>query len=191
MQLIPYLAVGALLLLSLYGFARRTNRAEGGSDAMIEARQALNALQAGLLPTELVGRIFSREDLDYVESEASREIRDQFLEERRTVALSWVRRVRAQVLSLKRFHLGSARFYAQLSLRTELALAVDFATLLMACRALQVLLYLRGPYAAPGIVGSTAATASRVCRVSAESLAFRTPASAGSVRGRATGPARP
>jgi hypothetical protein len=190
MQLIPFLAVGAILLVSLYTFARRGNRAEGGSGAMVEARQALNALQSGLLPSELVGRIFSREDLEYVESETSEEIREQFLEERKRIALSWVSRVRKQVLSLKRFHLGSARFYAQLSLRTELALAVDFATLLLACRALQIYLYIGGPYAAQGFVGSTAATATRVCQVSAESLAFLTPAYAGNTRGRTTGAVR-
>ncbi len=190
-QLISFLVIGALLLVSLYSFARSSNRAEGGSGAMVQAKHALNALQAGLLPPELVGRIFSREDLEYVESETSEEIRELFMEERKKVALFWVSRVRKQVLSLKRFHLGSARFYARLSLRTELALAVDFATLLFACRALQVFLYLRGPYAAPGIVGSTAATAARVCKVSEKSLSFLTPAYAGRVGDRATRPARP
>ncbi len=190
-QLISFLVIGALLLVSLYSFAWRSQRAEGGSGAMLEARQAVNALQAGLLPPELVGRIFNRQDLEYVESQTSAEIRELFLEERKKIALFWVGRVRKQVLSLQRFHLGSARFYARLSLRTELSLAVDFTTLLFACRALQVFLYFRGPYAAPGIVGSTAATASRVCTISAKSLSFLTPAYAGTVIDSAARPARP
>jgi hypothetical protein len=190
MQLIPFLVIGALLFVSLYTFARRTNRAEGGSGAMVQAKQALNNLQVGLLPTELVGRIFSREDLEYVESETTKEIRELFLEERKRITLFWVGRVRQQVLSLRSFHLGSARFYARLSLRTEVALAVDFASLLLACRMLQVLAHLRGPYAAPGIVGSMAATASRVCKISEKSLSFLTPAYAGGVGDRATRTAR-
>jgi hypothetical protein len=189
-QLISFLVIGALLLVSLYFFARRGHRAEGGSGAMVEARQALNALQAGLLPPELVGRVFARADLKYVESETSDAIRELFLEERKAVALSWVSRVRKQVLSLRRFHLGSARFYARLSPWTELALAGHFAVLLIECRMLQVSLYLRGPYAAPRMVGFTAAAAARVCKVSEESLAFLTPAYAGRVSDRAT-PARP
>jgi hypothetical protein len=189
-QLISFLVIGALLLVSLYFFARRGHRAEGGSGAMVEARQALNALQAGLLPPELVGRVFARADLKYVESETSDAIRELFLEERKTVALSWVSRVRKQVLSLRRFHLGSARFYARLSPWTELALAAHFAVLLIECRVLQVSLYLRGPYAAPRMVGFTAAAATRVCKVSEESLAFLTPAYASRVSDRAT-PARP
>lgn len=187
-QLMPFLLVGALLLVSLYFFARPTQRAEGSAGALVEARQALNTLQSGLLPPELVGRIFARNDLDYVESSTSKEIRDLFLEERTKIALSWVSRVRKQVLTLKSFHLGSARFYARLNPRTELALAVDFAALLFACRALQVFLYLRGPYAAPGIVVSTAASATRVCKISQDSLAFLTPAFAVRVSGRATRP---
>jgi hypothetical protein len=175
-QLISFLGIGALLLVSLYFFARGSNRAEGGSGAMVEARQALNALQGGLLPPELVGRIFDRQDLEYVEAKTSKEIRELFIEERKKIALFWVSRVRMQVLSLKRFHLGSARFYAQLSLRTELQLGLDFARLLLACRALQFFLYVRGPYAVPAIVGATAATASRVCKVSEKSLSFLTPA---------------
>jgi hypothetical protein len=189
-QLIPFLVIGALLLVSLYSFVRRGERAEGGSEALVEARHALNTLQAGLLPPELVGRIFARQDLEYVDSEASKKIRELFLEERKTIALSWVSRVRKQVLNLRRFHLGSARFYARLSPWTELSLAVNFAALLFECRALQVFLYVRGPYAAPRMVGFTASAATRVCKVSEESLAFLTPVYAGRVGDRAARPAR-
>lgn len=188
--MISFLVIGALLLFSLYSLARRGRRAEGGSGAMVQAKQALNSLQSGLLPPELVGRIFARQDLEYVESHSPIEIRELFLEERKQVALSWVSRVRKQVLSLRRFHLGSARFYARLSVRTELSLAVDFAILLCACRVLQISMFFGGPYAAPGIVGSTAATATRVCKVSEESLAFLTPAYASRAVGRAAGPGR-
>jgi hypothetical protein len=176
MQLILFLGTGALLLVSLYFFARRGRRAEGGSGAMAEAKQALNTLKAGLLPPDLIGRVFASEDLDYVDSQGSAEIRDLFLAERKRVVLSWVSRVRKQVLSLRRFHLGSARFYARLSPWTELVLAVQFAVLLFECRLLQVSVFLRGPYAAPRMVGFTAAAATRVCKVSEQSLAFLTPA---------------
>jgi hypothetical protein len=189
-QLISFLSIGALLLISLGFFVRRGQRAEGGSGALVQAKQALNTLQGGLLPSELVGRIFDRQDLEYVDSETSKEIRELFLEERKTIALSWVSRVRKQVLSLRSFHLGSARFYAQLSLRTEISLAVDFAALLFECRALQFFLYVRGPFAVPRMVGATAATATRVCKISEQSLAFLTPVYAVRVGEGATRPAR-
>ena len=160
-QLILFLLGGVLLLVSLLFLARRTPRAEGGGRALAEARQALNTLQVGLLPSDLAGRIFAKDDLEYVMSRAPKRVHAMFFRERKRVALFWVHQVRTQIVCLRRFHLGAARFYSRLSFRSEVALALDFAALLLACRALQVLLYLRGPYAAPGMIGMTMATAAR------------------------------
>jgi hypothetical protein len=120
-QLISFIAIALGLGVSLASLALR-KRVEGGSDAMVKAKQALSSLQAGLLPAEM------------------------------------------------------ARFYAGLSLGTEISLGFDFAVLLLACRALQVSVHLGGPYAAPRMVASTAAIANRVCAISERSLAFLTPA---------------
>ena len=174
-QLISFIAIALGLGVSLASLALR-KRVEGGSDAMVKAKQALSSLQAGLLPAEMVARIFDRTDLIYVESQSSNDLREMFLSERKQVVLSWIRRVRQEVNDLKSFHLGSARFYAGLSLGTEISLGFDFALLLLACRALQVSVYLGGPYAAPRMVASTAAIANRVCAISERSLAFLTPA---------------
>ena len=174
-QLILFLLVAVMLFFSLYLLARRSSHAEGSAQDLLKARQALNALQNGLLPHEILGRIFAKEDLDYITSGTPRCIQELFLEERKRIALSWVGQVRRQLLSLRQFHLGSARFYSQLKLRTEIRLAVEFAGLLLACRALQFVLYVRGPYAAPRIVEATAASAAKVCGVSEKSLAFLKP----------------
>jgi hypothetical protein len=174
-QLISFIAIALGLGASLASLALR-KRAEGASDAMVKAKQALSSLQVGLLPAELVARLFDRGDLAYVESQSSQDIREMFMSERKQVVLSWIRRVREEVKDLKSFHLGSARFYAGLSLSTEISLGIDFAMLLIACRALQVSVYLGGPYAAPRMVASTAAMANRVCNVSERALAFLTPA---------------
>ncbi len=185
-QLVLFVTIGALLLFAVVSFALR-RRVEGGSVALVQARQALNQLQVGLLPADLVGRVFDRADLDYVESQSSAEVRELFMEERKRVALLWVSRVRKQLGNLKKFHLGSSRFYAHLNVGTELLLAFDFARLLFACRLLELFVRLRGPYAAPRMVGAMAATATKVCHVSQESLAFLTPAYAQAV----DAPARP
>lgn len=186
-QLILFLSVGAALVASLIFLVWRSPRAEKGSKALVEARQALVALQTDLLPTELIGRIFAREDLEYVQSQAPGRVCAMFLSERRLIALAWAAQIRKQVLNLMRFHLGSARFYARLNFRTELALAFQFASLLLACRALQMVLYLGGPYAAPRIVGATVATAAQVCSISERSLAFLNSARLGALPGRPRG----
>lgn len=172
-QLIISLLVGLALAVSLYFFARRVKpSAEGSAQQLRQARQTLDSLQFGLLPNDLVQRIFAREDLEYVLSAAPPDVQALFLKDRKNIALAWVCRVRSAVLDLVRFHRGHARLHAQLSFSTESRLALNFARLLTTCRLLQVALYLRGPYAAPGMVRTAAAAAGRVCSISENSLAF-------------------
>jgi hypothetical protein len=176
-ELLFFFLIGAALLSLLLFLARRGNpRAEGDSGVLLDARRALDSLQGGLLPEELVQRIFAREDLDYLISSAvPKTVQNLFIVERKKIALSWISQVRCQISSLKRFHVGAARSYAHLGLRTELELACNFAALLLACRALHFAMYLGGPYVAPRMVGATAAAAAKICTVSEQSLAFLNP----------------
>lgn len=175
-QVAFFVLVGTGLLVLLYFFARRTDpRAEGGAQALVVARQALNSLQTGLLPLGLVERVFAQDDLHFVMSTAGVPVRELFLRERKRIALSWIGQVRRQVVSLKQFHSGQSRLYAGLDIRSEFALAMSFASLLILCRVLQAVFYLRGPYAVPGVVGTAISAAGKVCAVSERSLAFLTP----------------
>jgi hypothetical protein len=171
-QLVLFLVLGAAFLIALFVFASRSRRAEGGAQAVVEARQALVSLQVELLPPAILGRIFDKQDLAYVLARAPEEIQQLFFQERLKVALSWIRQLRQQILNLKQFHLGSARFYAGLSFKTELQLASEFFLLLSTCRALQIVVRWGGAYAAPRMVGQAAAAAARVCELSEKSLDF-------------------
>lgn len=173
-QLILFLAIAALLVAVLVVLASRGSRAEGGAEALVEARQALTHLQTGLLPPELVGRFFAPEDFEFVASAAPRAAQGVFYRERKKIALAWVREIRQQIRILRRFHLGAARFYARMGLRSEMALATDFATLLIACRMVQVLVYIGGPRVAPRLIGATVGAGQRICEAYEEALAFLT-----------------
>jgi hypothetical protein len=178
MPLILFVMIGALLLLALLYLMVRPSGQEGeGPDPLSDARQAVEALESALLPPEMIGRVFAREDFDYVASSFPEDICRMFLRERRKIARSWVNMVEKQILALRRFHRIAARHHSGLSFRAEAGLAFDFAALLLACRALRVLLYVRGPFAAPNIVGATVAGATRVCEASKQSMAFLNPAS--------------
>jgi hypothetical protein len=171
--LILYLGVGIGLFVLMFVLARRTHTpVEGSAHQFVEARGSLQTLQQGLLPRDLINRIFDRQDLHYVTEKMSPKIRKLFLGERKRVSLSWVRRVRLEILNLMQFHRAHSRFYIRLSLMTEIRLALDFAGLLLACRVLETLFYFRGPYAAPRMVNMTASAAARLCMASEKSLAF-------------------
>lgn len=171
-QLILFLFIGVLLLASLLILARRSGRPEGGAESLVEARQALKHLQSGLLPTELVDRFFAAEDFEFVASAAPPDVNALFRRERKKIVLAWIGQVRQQIRSLRRFHLGAARFYSRLSLGSEMALAMDFAKLLITCRALQLLVYVGGARVAPRMIAATAAVGWRICDVTERALAF-------------------
>jgi hypothetical protein len=188
-ELIFFVALGVGLLVLVYFFLRSPEpKAEGGARALVEARQALNSLRSGLLPANLVERVFAQDDLRFVSSAASAGVQRLFLCERKRIALSWVAQVRKQVLSLKEFHSGQSRLYARLEVRTEVGLALSFASLLVLCRVLQATFYLRGPYAAPRMVGIAITAAGRVCAVFEQSLAFLPLTPAGALRPDSPGP---
>ncbi|HXZ12987.1 MAG TPA: hypothetical protein VEG64_11370 [Candidatus Sulfotelmatobacter sp.] len=179
-ELILFLSIGIGLLVLLFALARRPARQEGTAQALVEAKHALRTLQESLVAAELVERIFDQGDWKYVASAAAEATKDEFLRDRKKIAVAWTHRVKTQILSLKEYHFRHSRFYSQLNPATEFSLALSFAALLQQCRLLQLLLIIGGPYAAPALVGRTAAATARICAVSEKSLAFLNPATAGS-----------
>jgi hypothetical protein len=172
-SLLVVVALIAVLVLSARG--RNAPTAVGSGQEIVEAREALDRLQTGLLPAEFVERIYDRADLEYVIKSAPREVQKQFIAERKRIAIAWIERVREEIRELWNFHLRESRRHAAMSVRSEIALAFDFYSLLAACRILQLFVQIRGPYAVPGIVRGTMAAAERVCEASERSLAVLTP----------------
>jgi hypothetical protein len=134
--------------------------AEGSGQTVIDARSALDRLQLGLLPPEFVSRLYDRRDLDFVMACTPPEVQRRFLAERKRIALEWVGRVRKEIVELRRFHTEQSRLHANIGVRSELALAFDFASFLMVCR----------PYGVQGVVHWTTAAADRLCTISEKSL---------------------
>jgi hypothetical protein len=171
--LILCLGVAIGLFALLYVLSRGSHVPVAGSaHQFVEARGSLQTLQQGLLPQDLIDRIFDRRDLAFVTEQVPADICKLFLAERKRISLNWVRRIRLEILNLMHFHRAHSRFHTQISLLTEMRLAVDFAALLLACRILEVLFYLRGPYASPRMVNATASAAARLCTAAEKSLAF-------------------
>ncbi|MGH9714212.1 MAG: hypothetical protein ACRD5M_13020 [Candidatus Acidiferrales bacterium] len=171
--LIIYFAIAAgLLLLLLLASLRRTTPAEGTAQALLGAKQALRTLQLGLLPTELVGAFFARNDFDFVVATAPESIQRLFLAERKRIVLAWLSQVRLQIMHLQHFHFEHSRHFVRLSLAKEIVLAAEFAALRMRCRMLSLLVYFRGPYGAPYRFEKAAASAAHLCAISERSLAF-------------------
>jgi hypothetical protein len=164
------IAASLLVLLLLAARRKRAPSAEGSSQAVIDARGALDRLQSGLLPREFVSRLYDRRDLDFVMACTPAEVQRRFLAERKRLALQWIGSIRNEIVELRRFHTEQSRLHANIGVRSELALAFDFSSFLMACRILELALRLRGPYGVQGAVRWTIGAADRLCAISEKSL---------------------
>lgn len=164
------IALGLLIFLLLLARPQRTPTIEGSGQLVVDARGALDRLQRDLLPREFVSRLYDRRDLDFVMACTPREVQKRFLAERKRLAIAWVGRVREEIVELRRLHVGKSRLYANIGMRSEVALAFDFASFLIACRILELALRIRGPYGVPGIVRWTMGAADRLCAISEKSL---------------------
>ncbi|HWF37410.1 MAG TPA: hypothetical protein VG322_02760 [Candidatus Acidoferrales bacterium] len=179
MELFLFVIFAVVFLASIYLFVRPRARVEGSALDVLRAREDLSVLQSGLLPAEIVERIFAKADYEFLLAESTKEVQELFLAERKRLALLWAGYLLQRIRNLQQFHLGSARFYSRLRLGTEIRLASEFFSLLWFCRALQFVIYLRGPYAAPRMAGRVAAAAATVCATSEEVMNFLKPAQAG------------
>jgi len=145
---------------------------EGSAESLVSAHHAISSLQISLLSDRVTDRIFSDSDFDYVSSMGTPDILQLLLEERRRLALLWVGQVRAQIGTLMRFHRSQSALYANLSLSAELRLVYGFWSLLAFCRALEFLIFLRGPYRARAAVRRAVSAAGHLCDVTGGPVAF-------------------
>jgi len=170
--LFSLLGVGLLAILFVVLSRPAPSAPEGSAESLLVAYHALNRLQQSLLATRTVEQIFCDSDSAFVGSIGSAEITSLFHSERRRLALYWVSEVRAQIISLLRFHRTQSGFYANISIREELSLIGGFWSLLLACRGLQLLIFFRGPFAARAFAARAVLAASGVCNVAGKPISF-------------------
>jgi len=175
-QLVLFLAAGVLLLAFLLFWALRATESAAGSKALSDARETLTALELELPPRALVERIFSPQDWDFVSSQNAVQIRLTFLQERRTIALSWLRQTRKQAARLMDFHRRAVRWNSNLSPAIEIKLAANYVLFLLVCEILLGLIWLRGPFYARRMVGYAMGMAEQLWFTSGQLLAGLDPA---------------
>ncbi|MGB6877654.1 MAG: hypothetical protein WBD87_16645 [Candidatus Acidiferrales bacterium] len=169
-QIFFSLVIGCLLLgVMLYWFLQGdiSNKVE-----LPDARNALGRLQSQFLPVSLVDRILDYNDFVFVDKLQEPSILHSLETERTAIAAYWLRHTRQQVKLLMTFYVKSARHNAKLAAPLEFNLAFNYFFFLMACNALQGLIWLRGPFYALKVARCTMMVATRFCAVSEKILAI-------------------
>lgn len=157
--------LGACLFLSRRG---RRRDFEGGAYGI--EHETTGALGWDPLTSELSGRIFDREDSDFVASETSRQITRQFRRERTALALEWLRAIRGRVNQLMRGHLRASRRNDDLKPADEIKLWFEFLLFQMTSGILYLVIWACGPARAVELVGYSLGLAAQLQKVTEEAL---------------------
>jgi hypothetical protein len=145
------LAIGGSLLLVAFlawrsaavitrEFSPRPGPLSSGSDFESEA-----------CPPEVVSRIFSGQDWDFVAATHAEPLKKFFQWERKSVALLWVQETSTGIKEIIREHSALARRSENLEFTTELQIFFQYARLRMICVLLFALIALGGPHWVRGL----------------------------------------
>jgi hypothetical protein len=126
----------------------KTWKEDGEEQARVEAAdRARPKSRDALQPQELVFRIFSRQDREFIFLMRSPGLQRMYQRERRKVALHWVRQTSREVSRIMRTHRLSSRQSHNLNVATEANLLIQFLKLQFLCGLLVLLIRIFGPHA--------------------------------------------
>lgn len=177
--LLVFLPVALLFLAALFVWALRTRGSAKVSRGSSGAREALTGFELELPPRALVERIFATQDWDFISRQSPPQIQRAFLEERRGIALSWLRETRGQAARLLDFHLRIVRRNVNLRPAAEIGLAFRYALFLLESEVLGLLIWLGGPFHSRRMVGYAVSTAQQLSYIRGQLLDAMTGAALG------------
>ncbi len=186
-HLVSVVLLGLLLLALLVHWSRRSSDCAITIDEFSEAQKGLTTLRWELVQTGPVGRMFAQEDLHFICSQTTPRIQRLFQNERKRLAISWLRHTRQQITRLMDLHLRLASYASDPAPAVELRLAINYLSFIAVCHVLLVLLWLRGPFRVRKIVDYAIAAAHSLCTVFSSRLENINPARLGPVRPRPAG----
>lgn len=146
-ELLFFLALSLALLVLLLLWASRGARVAANQEEIAGVQEALAALQLAGPPRTLEEKIFAGRDWEFVSKRTPRPIQLEFLNDRKKLALSWLRESRKKVAEVLALHRTAARQWSSLRPAAELGLVVHYLFFLMVYAILFGLIWLRGPFA--------------------------------------------
>lgn len=171
MRTIVFLLLAAVIVLSASLFLSRRGRRRGFDE---EANGIEHETTASFgwdpLTSEVSGRIFDREDSDFVATETSQQITRQFRRERTALALDWLQVIRGQVNQLMRAHLKASRRNDELKPADEIKLWFEFFLFQLTSGILYLVISVCGPARAAELVAYSLGLVAQLEKVTKEAL---------------------
>ncbi len=130
-----------------------------------EFASAREALDTTFIEAAAIDRLFSTEDMEFISYSSPPKVRRLFLEERKGLAIQWLRKTQKQVAQLMDLHLRLAGHTHEPSPRFELKLGAKYLSFLLVSYLLLLLVWLRGPFKPRRVVAYTSRVAGYLCTV--------------------------
>lgn len=151
--LFPVILMGSLVLafgirLVIQG-VRENNARRLTVEDYLAAREALSLAFA---EADVMRRILSTEDMRFISETASPNARKLFYEERKKLAIRWIRRMQEQISELMRLHLMFARYATGSGNNLDIGLSIRCATFKAVSNFVLVVIWLAGPLKAGVVV---------------------------------------
>lgn len=166
MQFLFPVVIGALLLGLLLHWSLRSRSSDQINANPPAEVGASGTLHSEFLPVGLMERILDPIDRDFTHSQATIETIRLLEQERRALAIYWLRHTRHQVRKLMSFHVRSVRRHVDLSPGLEIQLALNYVAFLIAYRLVMGLFYIRNPFHVRRVVNYIAAASMQLCFIS-------------------------
>ena len=171
MRALAFSLLATVIILTVCLFlSRRGRRRDSEGEVYGIEHETAGSFEWDPLTSELSGRIFDREDSDFVASETSRQITRQFRRERTALALDWLRAVRGQVNQSMRTHFRVSRRNDDLKPADEITVWFEFLLFQLTCGILYLVIWLWGPPRAADLLGYSLGLAAKLRKVTEDVL---------------------
>ena len=169
MQGFAFVAVSVLLIVLLL-LGTRSKKDKGLASATMRNRERLGS-EGVLQPAELAHRIFSPKDREFIGLTHSPRLQRLYQEDRRNVALHWVRRTSREVSAIMLCHRLNSRYSQNVNVAAEAKLFGLYLELRFLCGVLVFLIQLFGPHALVDLASYTSELYEQVGRAMRDATA--------------------
>jgi hypothetical protein len=154
--LTPILTLGiTVLAFGVRLLVQWTRRRHAPVVSIEDYSRACLELDSVLKEMAAMRRIFANDDLEFVLQSGTEEVQRFFLEERKILAIQWLRTIQRQMAGLMELHLKLASLAHAPNPKFEFKLSTDYVCFIFVSNLLLFLLWLRGPFETVLIVGYT------------------------------------
>jgi hypothetical protein len=130
------------------------------ADEYTDARQALDSV---FVEATVIKRIFSVEDMEFIARSATPAIKSTFVNERKKLAIKWLRKTRNQMARLMDLHLRLASYTYDPSPGYEIRLTAKYLTFVTVSEIVLLLVWVLGPFKATRSIFYAIRTAGSFC----------------------------